>query len=284
MKKGLVMEGGAMRGLFTAGVTDVMMENGIEFDGAIGVSAGAAFGCNYKSKQIGRAFRYNRKYCRDKRYCSIRSLVFTGDMFGADFCYHKIPEELDVFDYEAFTNNPMPFYLVCTNVETGEPVYRKFTAFEDSFVEWCRASASLPMAARIVEIENMKLMDGGMADSIPIKFFESEGYLKNVVILTQPRGYVKEKNKLMPILRVAYKKYPGLLHALETRHEMYNATTEYIWQKEAKGELFVICPEKALPVGHTEHDPQVLDLVYDIGRKNMESRLDELKKYLSSDN
>lgn len=147
MKCGLVLEGGAMRGLFTAGVTDVFMENGIAFDGAVGVSAGAAFGCNYKSYQPGRAIRYNTRFCRDKRYCSIRSLITTGDMFGADFCYHEIPEKLDVFDFDTYENSAMEFYVVCTDVETGKPVYHRCDTMNSRELEWLRASASMPMAA-----------------------------------------------------------------------------------------------------------------------------------------
>ena len=147
MKTGLVMEGGAMRGLFTAGVIDVMMEKEIEFDGAIGVSAGAAFGCNYKSKQIGRALRYNINDCKDKRYCSMKSLITTGNLYGAEFCYHELPDKLDIFDCETFENNPMEFYLVCTDVLTGKPIYKKCEKADYDCLEWMRASASMPLAS-----------------------------------------------------------------------------------------------------------------------------------------
>ena len=172
MKTGLVMEGGAMRGLFTAGVIDVMMENGISFDGAIGVSAGAAFGCNYKSGQPGRVLRYNLRFCKDPRFCSVRSLIKTGDMFGADFCYREIPYEHDLFDYKAYAESPMEFHVVCTDVDTGEAVYKKCDALDGEQMEWLRASASLPLAARIVEIDGKGYLDGGIADSVPLKYFE----------------------------------------------------------------------------------------------------------------
>lgn len=158
MKYGLVMEGGAMRGLFTAGVIDVLMENAITFDGAVGVSAGAAFGCNYKSNQPRRVIRYNTRFCHDKRFCSVSSLVKTGDMFGADFCYHEIPNKLDIFDYKTFNESPMEFYVVCTDVTTGKPVYRRCRVADDNELEWIRASASMPLASRIVEIGGMKLL------------------------------------------------------------------------------------------------------------------------------
>jgi len=281
MKKGLVMEGGAMRGMFTAGVTDVMMENNIEFDGAIGVSAGATFGCNVKSKQIGRSLRYNKLYCNDKRYCSLHSLVTTGNLFNEEFCYHTIPDELDVFDTETFYANPMEFYVVCTDVLTGKPVYKKIEEEDrELFVEWARASASLPLLAKIVEIEGLKLLDGGMADSIPVKYFESIGYDRNVVILTRPKGYVKKTSKSLKLMKILLAKYPKLIEAVENRADMYNQTIEYICKKEEKGEIFVIRPNEILPIERMESDPDNLQLVYDIGRENMLKRLDELKEFL----
>ena len=187
MKKGLVLEGGAMRGLFSAGVLDVLMERGIAFDGIIGVSAGAAFGCNYKSGQIGRVLRYNTRFCGDKRYSGRGSLLKTGNLFNTEFCYNQVPLELDPFDFEAFRSNPAEFYVVCTDVNTGEPVYHAYTGFEDHGFEWIRASASLPLIAQIVEIDGQKLLDGGIADSIPFGYFESIGYDRNVVVLTGRR-------------------------------------------------------------------------------------------------
>lgn len=284
MRKGLILEGGAMRGLFTAGVLDVFMENGIEFDGMIGVSAGACFGCNYKSKQAGRTLRYNKKYCRDKRYCSLRSLVFTGDMYGADFCYYKIPNELDIFDNDAFMKNPTEFYLVCTDLENGKPVYKKMSSLEGKNVEWIRASASMPLAAKIVEIEGKKLLDGGIGDSVPVKYFEKIGYDRNVVVLTQPEGYVKKPNKIMPIVKRVYKKYPRFIKAMQNRHNEYNKTTEYISKCEKEGNLFVIRPEAALPVKHVTHDPEIIQRLYELGRNTAEQRLEKVKEYLSFGN
>lgn len=280
MKKGLVLEGGAMRGLFTTGVTDVLMENGIEFDGLIGVSAGAAFGCNYKSRQNGRAFRYNIKYCKDKRYCSLRSLITTGNLFGADFCYHELPEKLDIFDVEAFESNPMDFYVVCTDIITGKPVYKKCNEINYETLELMRASASLPLVSQIVEVNGEKLLDGGMTDSIPLRYFESIGYDKNVVILTQPKGYVKQRNKMLPIIRRVFRKYPNLVKAVANRHVMYNETTKYIFEREKSGDILVIYPEESLPIGRVEHDPEVLKKVYDTGRKTAEKNLEKIKAFL----
>ena len=231
MKRGLVLEGGAMRGLFTAGVLDTMMEHGIEFDGIVGVSAGAAFGCNSTSKQIGRTLRYNIKYCNDPRYCSFLSLLKTGDMYGAKFCYHDLPEKLDIFDFQTFESNKTEFYIVCTNIETGEPVYHKMEKCDYDELEWMRASASMPLVSRVVEVGGKKMLDGGISDSIPLKYFESIGYDRNVVVLTQPEGYLKSKNKMISLIRLRLKKYPKLVDAMARRHEMYNSTLEYIWSQ-----------------------------------------------------
>ena len=280
MKKGLVLEGGAMRGMFTAGILDVFMENGIEFDGAVGVSAGAVFGCNLKSRQIGRTIRYNEKYSRNWRYCSFRSLILTGSMYGTDFCYRKIPEELDIFDNETFNNNPLKFCVVATNIQTGKAEYRYFDKAEGDFIEFMRASASMPFVSKIVEINGRKYLDGGIADSIPLKFFESEGYTKNVVVLTREDGYVKEKNPLVPLAKVQFRKYPNMINAIANRHEMYNETLKYIKEKEKKGEIFVIRPDFPLPLRHAEHDPVKLREVYELGRKKATECLSGLKKFL----
>lgn len=228
MRKGLILEGGALRGLFTAGVIDVMMENGIKFDGLVGVSAGAAFGCNYKSCQPGRVIRYNKRYAHDWRYCSVRSLLKTGDIFGAEFDYHTLPDKLDKFDVATFDESPMKFYAVCTDLTTGEPVYKLLMHHGYEFNEWIRASASMPLASRIVEVEGRKLLDGGISDSIPLRFFEQQGYDRNVVVLTQPLGFIKKPNPMMPLIRLQLHRYPQFLKAAAERHVMYNNETEYV--------------------------------------------------------
>lgn len=279
-KKGLILEGGAMRGLFTAGVMDVLMENGVEFDGIIGVSAGAAFGCNYKSGQIGRALRYNIKYCRDKRYCGINSLLKSGNIYNTDFCYGEVPLSLDKFDFDAYLKNPAEFYVVCTDVESGRPVYHKYTGAEDSGFDWIRASASMPLVSQIVNMDGKKLLDGGISDSIPVKYFESIGYNKNVAVLTQTKEYRKGKNRMMPLIRRRYKMYPKLIEVSENRFLMYNAQKEYVSKREAEGELFVIRPDEPIPVGRVEKNPKKLKLAYDIGRSTANKKLDGLIAYL----
>ena len=277
MKTGIVMEGGAMRGMFTCGVLDVLMEEGITFDGAVGVSAGATFGCNLKSGQIGRALRYNKKYCTDKRYHSISSLIATGDIYNVDFCYEKLPYELDKWDLEAFQKNPMEFYCVATDAVTGKPVYYKCENGDRKDIKWIQASASMPLVSRPVEIDGGVYLDGGISDSIPLKFMEEKGYDKILVIETQPRDYVKGKQKYMPLVRLMLRKYPGMIKAMEDRYLMYNEEKRYIREKEEKGEIDVIRPLEPLNISAIEKDPKELERVYQLGRA-------EGKKYIGRRN
>ena len=279
-KTGLVLEGGAMRGLFSAGVLDVMMENGIEFDGIMGVSAGAVFGCNYKSGQIGRSIRYNMRFCGDPRYCSLESLRKTGDLYGVQFCYDEIPNKLDPFDKEAYKANPTPFYAVCTNVETGKAIHKRLDNGDAKDMEYFRASASMPVVSRIVEVDGYKLLDGGITDSIPLASMERRGYKRNVVVLTQPLGFVKKKSKMIPLIRLTMHQYPNVIRAMEVRHIRYNKQTAYVREQELAGHAFVIRPPHDLGISRTEDDPAELRRVYELGRKEMEERLPELRKFL----
>lgn len=280
MSTGIVMEGGAMRGMFTAGVLDVIMENGIGFDGAVGVSAGAVFGCNLKSKQIGRAIRYNKRFCKDWRYCSLWSLIFTGDLFGAEMCYEKIPFHYDPFDLKTYRENPMPLYAVMTDADTGKPVYKNLREGSGIDMLYFRGSASMPLASRPVEILGHSYLDGGISDSIPLKFMQRKGYEKNVVILTQPGDYKKEPAGDMRIIGALLRKYPALVRAMARRHIMYNKEVAYVKRCSADGNAFVIQPPESLHINHTEHDPDELQRVYDIGRRTMEEKLDELKEFM----
>lgn len=280
MKKGLVLEGGAMRGMFTAGILDVFMENDIDFDGAVGVSAGAVFGCNYKSKQIGRGIRYNKKYCTDDRYVSLKSWITTGDLYGAEFSYHTLPQELDVFDTDVFSKSPMEFYVVCTDMHTGKAVYHKCTDGGENDIQWMRASASLPLAARPVELAGRVLSDGGTSDSIPVKFMEYKGYDKLVVILTRPKNYVKRPSRMMPVMNKMLKKYPNFLNTMSRRYMKYNKTLAYIEQQERLGRLFVIRPDADLAIGKVCRNPDELERVYQLGREKGLSELEKVKRYL----
>ena len=278
MRRGLILEGGAMRGLFTAGIIDVMMEHDVWPDGIIGVSAGAAFGCNYKSRQKGRAIRYNMRFARDPRYSGLRSLIMTGDYFNAEFDYHVVPTTYDIFDNEAFEQNPMAFIAVCTDVETGRPVYKKLDTCTPDTYDWIRASASMPLASKVVELEGHKLLDGGVSDSIPLEYAEQNGYTHNVVILTQPEGYVKQHNRLMPLMRIALRRYPRMIEALDQRHLMYNRQLEYVRQAEHEGRCLVIRPEGKIPIGHVSHNPQQMHRVYELGRQMGKRRIKDIKQ------
>lgn len=280
-KKGLVLEGGAMRGMFTCGILDVFMENGIEFDGAVGISAGACFGCNIKSRQPGRALRYNLRFAHDKRYCSVHSLITTGDLYNVDFCYKQIPQVLDPFDFAALKANPMVFYMGCTDIHTGEAVFAQLVDGSERDLKWMQASASMPLVSRPVQIDGGEYLDGGMSDSIPLKFLESKGFNRNIVILTQPRDYVKGPNKLIWLMKILLRKYPNLIKVMQNRHLMYNEETRYVFEQEKAGNTLVICPEKALGISRTEHDTSELQRVYDMGRRLATERLDEIRTFLA---
>lgn len=279
---GLVLEGGAMRGLFTVGILDVMMQENLCFTRMAGVSAGAVFGCNFKSGQMGRALRYNLRFCRDPRYCSWRSLLKTGDLFGAEFCYHTLPEELDWFDGEAFSGNPLEFHLVCTDMETGKAVYHRCRQVDSECFEWMRASASMPLVSRIVSIGGRQYLDGAVTDPVPLRFLEETGCSRNIVILTQPAGYVKKPSAAMPLLRLAYRKYPAFLRAMENRHETYNAAIRYAEAQAAAGKALILRPETALPAGRLCRDPEKLRQNYDAGQTLALKHLNSIRAFLHS--
>ncbi|MBR4831120.1 MAG: patatin family protein [Butyrivibrio sp.] len=266
MRKGLVMEGGAMRGMFTCGILDVFMERGITFDGAVGVSAGATFGCNIKSGQHGRALRYNKRYCADPRYHSLSSLIKTGDIYNVEFCYDELPYKLDVWDIEAFQKNPMEFYCVVTDVNTGKPAYHQLTTGDKKDIEWIRASASMPLVSRPVHIDGGVYLDGGISDSIPLKFMEDLGYDKILVIETQPIDYVKGEQKLMPLAKIMLRGYPNMIKCMAERHIMYNEEKRYIREKENRGEVMVIRPDAPLNISPVEKNEKELERVYEHGR------------------
>lgn len=282
MKKGLIMEGGAMRGLFTAGVIDTLLYEEIEFDGAIGVSAGATFGCNIKSKQMGRVLRYSMHYCRDPRYSSIASLLLTGNLYNADFDYYRIPNELDIWDQETFVNNPMEFYVTATDAETGEALYHKLETGIGEDIAWIQGSASLPLAAKPVHVKDHVLLDGGISDSVPYRYFESIGYDRNVIILTQPVDYVKKpySNAIIKGVEKSLKEYPAIKERLLDRHDRYNAEIADIVEQEKKGNVFVIRPPEELNISGLCHKPQEIRRVYDIGVAAARSCMPQLKEFL----
>ena len=280
-RRGLVLEGGAMRGLFTAGVLDAGMEAGVEFDGIVGVSAGACFGCNWKSGQAGRVIRSNTRFAQDGRACSGRSWLLTGDLFGADFCYRRLPEELDPFDGAAIEANPTEFHVVATDVETGEAAYRKLDKADGEAFEWIRASASMPMVSRAVELGGRRYLDGGLADAVPLAYFERAGFGKNVVVTTRPREYRKEPVKGLWWIRARLRDMPAVVESLATRHERYNRGLDHLAERERAGAALVVAPEEALPIGHVCHDAGRMQRVYDIGKKTGQAAVGKVKAFLA---
>ena len=282
-KTGIVLEGGGMRGMYTCGILDVLMENRIYLDGMVGVSAGIAFGCNYKSRQIGRALRYNVRFAHDKRYSGLMSLLKTGNYYNAYFAYKLVPTHYDVFDYNVFEDSPMECYAVCFDVKSGEGVYHRLDHVNDDFFEWIRASASMPVVAQPVEVGGRLLLDGGLADSIPLEFMMSKGYQRNVVILTREDGFRKTAEHGMWLMKPMLRKWPKVIEALRHRPAHYNQQLQVVREQERLGNAFVFRPLKPLNVSRTTHDPKEMNRVYQQGREEALQRLDELKKFLAVD-
>lgn len=280
MKVGLVLEGGGMRGLYTAGVLDAFLDAGIKVDGLVSVSAGALFGVNFLSGQRGRALRYNKRFIRDKNYISLLSWLKTGNMVNREMAYYKIPMELDIFDQEAFTKSGVPFYVTVTNLETGQAEYPKIDHVFDQ-MEYLRASSALPLVSKIVEIDGKKYLDGGLTDSIPVDFAKSLGFDKLIVILTQPFEY-RKKPSSGRLYRLFYKDYPKFVEVASKRYQHYNEAVEKIIQMEEAGEVYVIRPDQALDVGRLERDPDKLEAVYEIGIRDGQATLAGLKEYLQA--
>ena len=267
--------------MYTCGVIDVFMENHIDFDQVVGVSAGAAFGCNIKSRQIGRALRYNKRFCRDHRYSWLKSFIKTGDLYNKEFAYGIVPTILDPFDTKTFKENPIRFTLVCTDIHTGKPIYHEIENGDATDIEWIRASASIPIVSKPVKLDGYELLDGGVSDSIPVNWM-LERSSKTVVVLTRDKSYRKKPMKYINLLKKAFKEYPKLQKALENRHIVYNETLDRIEQLEREGRIFVIRPSKPIACAMIEKDPNHLQEIYDVGRKDALNYLNDLKEYLWS--
>lgn len=279
MKTGLVLEGGAKRGIYTAGVLDVLLENGIMTDGVIGVSAGAIHGCSYVAGQIGRSIRYNMKYGNDYRFMSFRSWIKSGNVVDVDFCYHELPEKLDPFDNEAFKKSNTAFYVVCSNVESGKAEYvRCRDLFKE--IDYLRASASLPIASKIVNFGGKKLLDGGVTDSIPLQAFEKLGYDKNIVVETRPAGYRKKAAGNGWLTKLVYRKYPNFIKAVKIRHQMYNQELDYINEAEKQGQALVLRPSRLVNIGKMEQNLSIVKEMYELGRSDAEAKLAEIREFL----
>lgn len=279
MKIGLVLEGGAMRGMFTAGVLDVLLDEQIAVDGAVTVSAGALFGINYPAKQRGRVLRYNLKYLHDKRYMGWHSLFSTGNVVNKAFAFYELPFTLDPFDQATFAASQIDFWVTLTNIETGEPEYVKIT---DAFaqMEALRATSAMPMVSRVVEIEGKKYLDGGISDSIPLDKAMALGYDKIIVILTRPLDYRKKPSNNW-LFKLFYRHYPKLIERWENRYAEYNQAVEKVIEMEKAGKIFVIRPSESLDISRLEKDLAKVQAMYDLGVKDGQAALSELKNYLA---
>ena len=283
IKAGLVVEGGGMRGVYSSGVLDFFIEKDLFFENNYGVSAGACHLCSYLAKQYKRAFRVNVDYLNDKRYCSVHSLLKTGNLFGAEMLYDIIPNELDLFDYDTYNKNESNFYVVITDINTGKPEYVKIGDLKKDII-YVRASSSLPLLAQNVKINDKEYLDGGISDSIPIKKSIADGNKKNVVILTRDSTYRKGKNSLMPIIKLKYKKYPNFVKSMADRYIVYNEILDFIKELEDNGEVFVIRPKKPVNIGRTEKNREKLEALYNDGYNDAKDCYEELLKYLGKEN
>ena len=281
MKTGLVLEGGAHRAIYTAGVLDVFMENGITFDGVAGVSAGAIHGGSYVAGQKGRNIKYTLQYAGDKRYMSFYSLITTGDLVGKKFCYDDLPNTLVPFDYEAFKKSKTKFYAVCSNLESGKVEILEIKDLKKQ-MDTLRASASMPLVSQIVEIDGKKYLDGGISDSIPLRAFQKMGYKKCVVVETRPDGYEKKPNSLSFLAKIVYRKYPEFTKAICLRHNYYNTELQDITNAAEKGEFSLIQPSINFKLSRMEKNKEKLKAMYDLGRKDASAVLDDLKKFLKN--
>lgn len=277
---GLVLEGGGFRAMFTSGVLDVFMQNDIRFDAAVGVSAGVLFGCNYKSNQPGRALRYNIRFKDNPEYMSWKSLFRTGNYVNERFSYHLLPHVYDPMDFDAYRENPMRFYAVCTDIEEGCPVYHEIDDADGIGLRWMQASASMPVFAKPVEIDGRHYLDGGITDSIPLKFIQGKGYRKNVVILTQPSDFKKKKAHVGLAMKMFLKQYPKVAQLMARRHIMYNDELDYIHSELQKGDTFLICPDEKLNIGRLSLKEDKMKRVYEAGVEKAMSLLPQIREFI----
>lgn len=276
---GLVLEGGGMKGLYTAGVLDFFLDKDIMFSSVYGVSAGACSMCSYLSKQRGRARDINIDYLDSKRYCSLRSLVTSGDLFNVDMCYHLIPDYLHPYDYDAFNAYEGRAYSVVTNIVTGRPEYFRIRDMKAD-IDKIRASASLPLVSRNVKIDGNYYLDGGLSDSIPLRKSVIDGNRKNVVVMTKEVGYVRKPSSQLGLIKARYLKYPKVVELMAERHISYNEQLAYIGSQQENGQAFVIRPQFPSDVGRVEKDADKLRALYQQGYDEAAACYEAMLEYL----
>lgn len=276
----LILEGGGMRGIYTAGVLDFFMDNEMLFSKVYGVSAGSCHAVSYLSGQKGRAFRISTEYLDDSRYCSVKSLLTTGDLFGVKMCYDLIPNELDPYDYDAFSRYKGDFYAVVTNCRNGCAEYLSVKDMRHDITA-IRASSSLPLMSKMVKYHGQKYLDGGIADSIPIEKSIADGNLKNIVVLTREKGYRKKRTSATPVMALRYITRPNLVRATDTRHLRYNHALDTIETLEEQGKIIVIRPSEKPNVGRTEKNHEKLKALYEVGYNDAKAKYEEIMKYVN---
>ena len=278
-KIGLILEGGGMRGIYTAGVLDFFIDKNIEVDLVVGVSAGGCHAASYLSKQYKRAYHTNIDYLDNKEYISFRNLIKTGSIFGMDLMFNKIPNELYLYDHDAFSKSKSKFTVVTTNCETGKAEYITLTDMKKDIM-YLQASCSIPMFANIVEIDGYKLVDGGVADSIPIEYAIKEGCKKNIVILTRDKTYRKNKVKFSSLIRRKYKKYPNLVKSIENSHLNFNKSLDLVKELEDKGDALVIRPKSPVKVSQIEKDVDKLTKLYNDGYNDAKESYEKIIEFI----
>lgn len=278
---GLVLEGGGMKGVYTAGVLDFFLDKGVEFSSVYGVSAGACHMCSYLSGQRGRALEVCVDYLDTRKYCSAESLLTTGDLFNVNMAYHLIPEYLNPYDYEAFHKYKGKAYAVVTNIKTGKPEYLRIRDMKEE-IDAIRASASLPLVSRNVKYNGKFYLDGGLSDAVPICKSILDGNKKNVVILTKEEGYVRTPSSHLGLIKLRYLRYPKVYELMANRHLAYNDMLTYLEKQQKNGQAFVLRPKKKSEVGRIEKDSEKLKALYEEGYQDAEENFTLLQNYLEA--
>lgn len=279
-KVGLVLEGGGMRGIYTVGVLDLLLDYQIHTDYVIGVSAGACHGVSYVSNQRGRSFKVNTDYLDDPRYLSFKNYLKTKSIFGMDFIFDEIPNKLDLFDYDQFKSSNCEFVAGVTDVQTGKPVYfGKEHLDRDTTI--LRASSSIPVFAPIVEYHGGKYLDGGTSDPIPVRKALEDGCDQVIVVLTRDRSYVKKPESFRMVYKRAFKKYPEMVRLLDERQKIYNETLRYIRKLEEENKAIVIAPSQPINISRFEKNIDVLRGLYDMGMRDASALLPVISKTMN---
>jgi len=276
----LILEGGGFRGVYTAGVLDFFIDRKAMFSSVYGISAGACNALNYLSQDRGRYIEIAKRFCNDPRYMGVGQLLKTGSIFNWQFSFYEIPERYIPYDYDTFYASPMCLKVGATDCATGRCHWFSRENGDD-LIRDSIASSSMPLLAPMQEIAGRQYLDGGIADSIPVRFFESIGYKRNLIVLTQPKGFVKKKNKMLPAIRARYLRYPAFVEAVADRHERYNETLDHIAMLEQTGKAFVIRPPIPLEIGSMERDPVQLRRVYETGRAVAEIQVDKIAAFVN---